>query len=550
MRRYLGVLVIAIWLIGAVSAETFSPNEIEWSAAVTGTLYKDGTLTSGDYMVKAVQFPSAVQGRQDIYKNWLPETEVDPMVYLEIYKKGVLIKEIIMTPASGSYIDTDYEAKIYATTFMSRSAKEWIYQFYNPWATVAIEIRAKPSLQVTVTTDKSAYTSSDDRVMTATVTVTNSGNAVAKNVDINLNTGELKLEDGRTEQLHRNYLRMEKGTSQSFSVLLSVPAVINQKSYSLKADAIGYDVKSLEYKASTSAPITVSQKPAEPPRVTISKSIKENIYLKDTAYVKLTVANGGTYDVYNIKVKDSMNDNFELKMNDTLQWILPPLKPGQEWSTSYPMKPLIASPGGISIPAATVQFAYNNISSSASSQSTTVIVNGPKIVLSKTINKARVNITEDITVTVSISNVGNIGTKAEVKDSLPEGVSLVSGQTSLASTFLENNKPKGFSYIIRMDTEGDIKLPAALAYYTDIEWRGTMHAVKSSEMPNITVIDPSKIPPPLPVVTTPAAAAAQQASQAQAPANTPEPTPTPITPGFGIAVAIGTFIIAAHRRIR
>lgn len=545
MRRYTGALVIALWLLSQAPAAAFNPNDIEWSAAVTGTLHKGESVVSGDYTIKAVQFPSAVQGRQDIKGNWLPENNVDPMVYLEIYKKGTLIKELILTPQSETYYDPDYEAKIYSTGFMSPSAKEWIFQYYNPWATVAIETRAKPKLDVTVSTDKSTYASSDDRVMKVTVKITNSGGAVAKNIDVNLNIGELKLEGGGTDQLHKYFYKLDKGASQSFSVILSVPVLTGQKSYPVSANAKGYDVKDIEYKGSVSSSITVSPKPALPPRVTISKSVKNNIYLKDSAFVKIVVANGGTYDVSNVIIKDSMSENFQLMTNESLQWNVSLLKPGQEWSRSYQIKPLSASLSGFTIPAATVSFTYKNINASASSQTTSVVVNGPKIILNKSVNRARVNISEDVTVTVSISNVGNMGTKAEVKDLLPEGTSLVSGPTSLASTFLEYNKPQGFSYIIRMNTEGEIQLPSALANYTDVEFRGVGRAVKSSQTPVVTVIDPSKIPPPLPTVITPTQAPGQETAQATAPANTPEPTPTPITPGSGIVMAVIVLVAAA-----
>ncbi len=76
MRLYLGALVIAIWLASIPLAAAFVPSDIEWSPAVTGTLYKDGTLSNGDYMVKAVEFPTAVQGVKDINGNWVPETDV------------------------------------------------------------------------------------------------------------------------------------------------------------------------------------------------------------------------------------------------------------------------------------------------------------------------------------------------------------------------------------------------------------------------------------------------------------------------------------------
>lgn len=229
---------------------------------------------------------------------------------------------------------------------------------------------------------------------------------------------------------------------------------------------------------------------------------------------------------------------------------IPVLKPGQEWGTTYSIKPLETNINGFTIPAASAKFTVNNKPYSASSQTPTVIVNGPKILLNKTVDKPVVNITEDVTVTVSVNNVGNIVTKAEVKDSLPDGVSLVSGSTSLASTPLELNTPQVFSYTIRMDKEGEIKLPAAIANYTGIEYRGTTRSVLSSERPVITVIDPSKITPtPTPTTTETPAPTPQENTATPSPTNTPEPTPTPVTPGFEIASAVIVLIFAAvHRR--
>ncbi len=551
MRRYLAVLIIILYFTNF--AASFSPNDIEWAAGVIGTLSKGGTLTNGEYMVKAVQFPSPVPGIKDINGNIIPETDVEPSVLLNISKNNVLIKEnLIMNLQTEAYIDPDYEVKVSATGFPAKNAREWVFEYYNPSATIAIATRATPKLDVTVTTDKSAYTSYTDNIITATVTVTNSGDARAKSIDVNLNTGELSLRGGDTSQLHRYYHSMEKGASQSWEVILVVPELIDQKSYTLSAEAKGFDVKDLEYKAAkSSASLTVSPKQNY---FTISKAVsKDRIYLPETIIVRITVANGGMYDIYNIHVADSMNEKFELKSNTSFQWDVSVLKPGQEWGKTYSIKPLETDINGFTIPAASAQFTVNNKPYSASSKTPMVIVNGPKIILNKTVDKPVVNITEDVTVTVSANNVGNIVTKAEVMDSLPDGVSLVSGQTSLASTPLELNTPQVFSYTVRMDKEGEIKLPAAVANYTGIEYRGTTRSVLSSEMPLITVIDPSKITPtptetPSPAETAPPAPA--ETTAAPPPTNTPEPTPTPITPGFEIAFTIIVLIFAAVRRRR
>ena len=127
---------------------------------------------------QGVQFSSSVPGYQDIHGNIVPETPVDPSVFLDIYKNGTLLKEIVLNPLSEAYIDPDYEVK--------------------------------------VTTDKNSYTSYSDLIIIAKIEVKNSG-AFAKNVDVNLNTGELKIRSGDVSDHHRYYQRTEKDTMQQMA---------------------------------------------------------------------------------------------------------------------------------------------------------------------------------------------------------------------------------------------------------------------------------------------------------------------------------------------
>ncbi|GFO97956.1 hypothetical protein ig2599ANME_2167 [groundwater metagenome] len=556
MRWYpiVSIIIILTLSMNQASAVTFSARDIEWAASVTGTLHKGGTLTNGEYMVKAAQFPAGVPGVKDIKGNIIPETDVDPMVYLEIYRNGVLIKEIVMTIGGEAYVDPDYEVKVSATGFLARNAKEWVLEYYNPWATVAIRKRALPKLEITVSTDKSTYTSNSAQIITAKVEVKNSGEAFIKKVDVDLKIGELKLRGGELSQLQRYYDRLDKGTSQSFEVILVVPDLIDQKSYSLNASTKGFDLKELAYNASGSASPTVSPKQNY---FSISKAVRDRIYLQDYASVRITVANSGMYDIYNIHITDNMSDKFVLSSSPTpFAWDIPVLKPGEEWGTGYSIKPVEANLNGWTIPAASATFTVNNKPLSAISSTITLIVNGPKLLLNKTVSKSVVNISEDVTVTVSVNNVGNIGTKTDVKDSLPDGVSLVSGQLSQLN-FSEPAKAWGFSYIIRMNKEGEYELPSAIANYTNVEYRGTVRDVKSSDRPIIKVIDPSKPAPALtePASQTPGGNPASSQGNPGASLQTPgaasaaEPIPTPITPGFDIAFAVLVLILtAAFRR--
>lgn len=555
MRYYIAALIIIFLFTGMASAWVLG--DIEWASAVTGPLHKGESLSNGNYTVKVVQLTSPVPGYKKINGDIVPENPVDePSALVDIYKNGVFMQEIVMSYLSNTYIDPDYEVNVTIpftnppTGFPASNATEWVYEYYNPWVTIAISVRGKPQLDVTVTTDKTAYTSSRDLIITANVAVTNNGDARARNVDVNLNTGGLQVQGGDTRQLHQYYNVLKKGESTKFNVTLVVPALINQQSYSLKADAKGTDVKDIWSNATGTVSITVS-----PPQnfFTISKAVRDRMYLQNTAVVTISIGNSGIYDIHDIHINDSLDEHFELKSNTSFHWDIPVLKPGQEWGTTYSIKPLETNLDGFTIPAATAQFTVNNKPYSASSNAPTIVVNGPKLIINKTVDKQTVNISEYVIVNVSVNNMGNIGTRFEVKDSLPDGVSLTAGSTSLAN-WSDPNTILGFNYTIRMNKEGKIELPSAVSNYTNVEYRGTTRAVLSSNKPVITVIDKSKVTS-VPIGTAVPNQTTAQTIQGETtttpiPTDDPEPTPTPITPGFGIGFAIVVLVVmAAIKRI-
>lgn len=570
MLKYPVIIIIIILMSASVtSAAVFSPRDIEWDTAATGTLYKGGILTNGDYMVKAVQLASPVPGVKDIKGNIVPETEVEPSVLLEIYKNNVLVTEIIMTTLSEPYIDPDYEVKVSTTGFTARNAREWVYEYYNPSASVALQLRATPKIEITVKTDKTSYTSHKDQIITATVTVKNTGKAFARNVDVNLDTGGLKLRGGDASQLHKYYYNIDNGASNEFSVILVVPQLFDEKSYTLGAEASFNDVKEIGYKSGGSVSAKVSP---EQDYFSFSKSVsKDRIYLTESVTVRITAANGGRYNIYNINITDKMSNDFELKSSSKFEWNIPVLEPGQEWGTTYSIKPIETNLNGFTLPEASAQFTVNNKQYSETSNKPVAIVNGPKIILNKTVDKPEVNISKDVTVTVTIKNEGNIATKAEVRDALPEGVSLVGGSTSLEDLYLEINKPHTITYTIRMDKEGNITLPAAVANYTGIGYKGAVRAVLSSEMPNVTVIDPEKTPVPTPApsdsvndMISVQTGVDQNESSFQKLKNkirdllpkskvvsNENLEPTPVTPGFDLlyAVMVLVFYVVLRRKV-
>lgn len=552
MAKIVYIFMILLFA-GSIQASAFIPNEIEWAPAVEGTLYMGNNLTNGPYTVRAIQFSSPVQGFKNGKGDVVPDTPVDPMAYLEVYKDGNFLKDAILSLQSGPDIDQDYEVMVSSSGFPSGNSQEWVQEYYKPWAKVAVSLRGKPKLDVTVSTEKTTYTSGSDQIITAKVELVNNGDAVARNVDVVFNVDELKLRGGSTNQLHPVFMEIKKGETKSFEVVLMVPELLDDKSYSLTADVKSFDVKNLVYKSSGSKSITVAMKQNY---YTLSKAFsKDRIYLNDIINVRLTIANSGTLDMNDIVLNDSMNSNFQLISETPLFWNFQVLHPGEWKDIEYSIKPLETNLEGFTFPEATAGFKINGKKYNISSDLPLVVVNGPKIFINKTVDKQTVNTSEDVTVTVRVENMGNIPTRTEIKDFLPENVSIVNGSTSFGSTFLEIKTPIVFSYVIRINSIENIELPAAIANYTNVEYRGMKRSSVISDRPVIIIFDPAKNSSTNPVqepqksgsnATNPSLASSTAASQT----NPAEITPTPITPGFNIVAGVIVLIFAAFFRRR
>ena len=91
MKNFAIILLVLLYT-SSIPAAAFLANEIEWAPAVEGTLYRGNNFTNGPYMVKAREFSSPVQGYKNGKGEIIPDTPVDPMVYLEVYKDGNFTK--------------------------------------------------------------------------------------------------------------------------------------------------------------------------------------------------------------------------------------------------------------------------------------------------------------------------------------------------------------------------------------------------------------------------------------------------------------------------
>ncbi|MCZ7385070.1 MAG: hypothetical protein O8C63_10030 [Candidatus Methanoperedens sp.] len=492
--------MITLILSGFISIALALDNPVQWAPGVSAKLERGGNITLGEYSVKAVSFPAPVE--HDKYMN-IPAEPVEQFAGLNISKKGILIDTIVLGLGE-SYISPDNELKVTVKDMPSKDSKVWLFESYEPWATIELDPRGKPELSVSVETDKTEYALSSATEIVTVVTLRNTGTADAFNVGMKLKT-DLPIKRG---SLNFHYDRVKKG-SASETITFSLPKIVKTKSYEIVANATGYDVKEHPYTTESENTISVLTEPQV--SLSINKSANDRIYLKDFAIVSLTVKNNAKDDLKNVSVTDYVPDGFKLTNNNSLHWVFDLPAMGY-WDFHYLIKPQVPDPDGIVLPSAMAEFTYENEFYSVKSNEVAVVVYGPSIVLDKKTDVSEINPNDLVTVTVVARNSGTTPTRVNVTDALPPDATIVSGSTS-TEAYLEANNEVKFSYAFKINSKQQIKLPRATAEYYELGNKGAKISTESQELeikikspvitkqapvPQITTPQPAQAPTPVP----------------------------------------------------
>jgi uncharacterized repeat protein (TIGR01451 family) len=181
--------------------------------------------------------------------------------------------------------------------------------------------------------------------------------------------------------------------------------------------------------------------------------------------VRIDVENTGVIDL-NLTFMDTVPPGFEL-----CQHTIPPyfniidgqkliwsanFEPHEKKSYYYFMKPL--RPGVFTISPATAEWNIHGINYTVSSNAPVMAVDGAYLIFNRTAFPAQVEWGEYVTVSLSVVNIGNKAASVTINDVLPDGTSLVSGNTTL-QTILDANQTAAIEYIIKMEASGNITFP-------------------------------------------------------------------------------------------
>ena len=153
----------------------------------------------------------------------------------------------------------------------------------------------------------------------------------------------------------------------------------------------------------------------------------------------------------------------------------------------------------------------------------TQLQNVQTISITKSVNPAIVVIGDCVTVILDIQNQYDSQVEVHVADDLPANVDLINGTTS-KSMILQESRTRNHTYIIKMNSAGDIVLPPATVNFTDPQ--GCEKTIVSKK-PVVSVINP--------------------VSAAPIPQNTQE---SAAAPGFGGAALLLMVVLIAGSLLR
>ncbi len=510
--RYVLIIVLVISNL-AMIAQAWEVDDIKWAQGKTGTLYWGDKLENGNFTVEAYDFPRT-DNKGNIGTRF---------VGIKLYEDDILV----VTESLGIFNNFIYDGEIRVTAddLMQSADIHWQDDTYNPWATVRMELRGIPELEVTITTNKDTYKLTDSKI-SVTIKVNNCGDAPLEDVELDIDTDGLKFHHSCTNKTtHYTYDIINNGETITQNIEFEIPSHMKDTVHNITASIKGIDQKEEEHSFSGSGEITISN------MITLTKTIDDSIFMKDNAFVHLTIMNYGSYSVKNIELTDTLGDYFELVGSTPLQWDFD-IKAGETKDYKYSVRALKPNKDGYELDKALVKWDVGGITYNQSSNTPEIIVHGSKIILSKTVNSTKVDINGEVTVTVTATNNGDVRANVEIFDNnpLPDNVVLVSGDTFIEKV-LGEDESVSLSYVISGNTEGVYELPKAIAKFNDLqEYRGE----EMSNSPTFTsgdpVVDTGSLRPGETAVSTPA--------------QTPEPTDTRTQPGFGLVAGIIGVVIA------
>jgi hypothetical protein len=551
------------------NGNTVGEQYLNWTSGDTYTVTPGSMVTERNYTIKAIDFPPPVRGGLTVNDTIAPLNPVTPFVTFELYYDMVSnsspVAKFTLSNTNDYYITQNQELKISLTDIPDSTSQDWVYEYYAPQATILVQQRAVPNLDIVINLvdsngnviygeDSNGNVVNNGNITPSTIyglqiSLTNTGGDVLENANYNVDIGSMTLiSTGENSSLKGSIDQLAPSGVDNLYMNVEAPVSLEQGENQITVNVTGYDIKGFYYAFNSSMIFGVTSALES---IYATKLISKNTtYLQETQHVMLNIY-GGYTGIRDVRVQDTIPENLQFANNNAQDrgvervgnMILmnrSSIGSGETWLIEYNLKPM--QPGVYMLPPFKVNFSLGGRQYSTASGGSGFTVYGPVVVLNKSVMSAGGSI---VNVSVSATNIGNGWTKITVQDQLPENSAIASGSLNW-STDLDVGVEKSNDYTVQLNGanlnvfNASIWSPAKATYYLD----DYVFHTASNETVNMTIMLPIDTPVVQPA-TTPVAtiqsiglgtisAEEQQRKVVATIPPVPVETPSKTTPGFTI----------------
>jgi hypothetical protein len=456
------VMILALSAIFAICCLTASAaSSIDWTTTNTNVkLYTDQSVTISGYTITATDFS-------------------DTEVMLKITKTDTGKEDGSGFYAADSVITTKDDAlrilvqKIDPKYTTEKHGSEVIITGRNPCVALAFFAPTQPLMDIKITPDQTYYNSGNGEI-TATLGIVNIGKGAADNVKITVDS-ELKMIEGN--EVYEVDALSGKGGSTAKSISWEVPVVDATCTKNINVTVDYDDTLNKHYTATYSYPVQIRREYS----VKVTKTMTANCYMDESVYATVVVKNGGGYDLHNVNLVDSIPEGFKVTRGEDQLNTVFDLPIGKYKTIQYTLKPTTV--GKYKMPVAAVT--YQNIAGSSISVTSdicTVYVDGADVTADRIVTVDQ----GQAVVTLTMANVGNVGTTVRVFDELSQNVSLVSGSLTNAE-YLVPGESTTATYTIAFPENTKVVISGKVKF-TDLNKRSSV-----IELPDYTIGAQTKV---------------------------------------------------------
>jgi len=414
---------------------------VDWGDYTEGDIHWGESLYLEDYRLVVADFT--------------PEEATPWMVMLNLYSGGELIASRALEAGENFSIDDKVMVSVEEIKIRDYLHDENI----EPTAKVRLQVRALPKLDMHFVTDDDSYEAGE--YIEFELAVVNVGDVKAEDIDVVITSKPPFVEAKYSKSGLRPGEEWDEkeGTEETDSIrfrtkapYLPGPVDFEVTAHARYLDAEGDPVQSW---AGTSFGVFGPLK--------LNKYVEDEQNFGDEIYAHLSLRNTGNRTL-KVKLTDSVGRDFQT--TSPLEWYLE-MPPGDAKTVSYKLSAETPGEGQV-LPSAEAVYDLKSITYKVSSESPAIDIIGPLVEAKKKASSRKVELGEEVIVTLDATNVGNRRTKVSIEETIPDWAEFVSGATEISKVLLPG-ETISLEYIISCDEAGKFEIPPTKICYRNYE---------------------------------------------------------------------------------